>query len=158
MEKKIWSKPEMNEVAFAADEYVAACGENGVSYKFNCNAGIEKYGSINVLGQLIGWVGQIWQETNELLGFQHEDTTIDGKTYSADTNLGGYHACDEKHETNAGDEFYDGYYVASNEGYSIIGRYTYDYDKVHEVKIWTGDGDLHATDELDMSTWETAKS
>ena len=25
MEKRIWTKPEMNEFAFAANEYVAAC-------------------------------------------------------------------------------------------------------------------------------------
>ena len=31
MEKRIWSKPEMNEFAFAANEYVAAC------WKINCN-------------------------------------------------------------------------------------------------------------------------
>ena len=31
MEKRIWSKPEMNEFAFAANEYVAAC------WKIKCN-------------------------------------------------------------------------------------------------------------------------
>lgn len=31
MEKRIWSKPEMHEFAFAANEYVAAC------WKINCN-------------------------------------------------------------------------------------------------------------------------
>ena len=30
MEKMIWAKPEMNEVAFAANEYVAACGTHYV--------------------------------------------------------------------------------------------------------------------------------
>ena len=34
MEKRIWSKPEMNEFAFAANEYVAACGDNGSDYLF----------------------------------------------------------------------------------------------------------------------------
>ncbi len=38
MEKRIWSKPEMNEFVFAANEYVAACGDQNRVYKFICDA------------------------------------------------------------------------------------------------------------------------
>lgn len=39
MEKMIWEKPQMNEVAFAANEYVAACGDPlSTTYKFICTA------------------------------------------------------------------------------------------------------------------------
>ena len=38
MEKMIWSKPEMNEFAFAANEYVAACTDTQNTFlKFVCN-------------------------------------------------------------------------------------------------------------------------
>ena len=39
MEKMMWTKPEMNEFAFAANEYVAACGDiTSRIYNFICNA------------------------------------------------------------------------------------------------------------------------
>lgn len=38
MEKRTWIKPEMNELAFAANDYVAACGDSGTVYKFVCDA------------------------------------------------------------------------------------------------------------------------
>ena len=34
----MWSKPEMNEFAFAANEYVAACGDENKVFKFICDA------------------------------------------------------------------------------------------------------------------------
>lgn len=43
MEKRIWSKPEMNEFAFAANEYVAAC------WKINCNVELG-FGFIDIDG------------------------------------------------------------------------------------------------------------
>ena len=168
MEKMIWEKPQMNEVAFAANEYVAACGDNGTIYNFLCNAGV-KYGTFSVWAgydddwndvyETVGWVGQIWEETNELAGFQYERSQVNGKWYSADTKLGGFHGCNEKHTTESGADFYDGYYVKSEEGYDEWG-YTYDYNTVDNVKIWKGlnGTGLHATDNLDINSWETAKS
>ncbi|MBP3522890.1 MAG: hypothetical protein J6M56_04900 [Clostridia bacterium] len=39
MDKMMWCKPEMNEFAFAANEYVAACGDiTSRIYNFICNA------------------------------------------------------------------------------------------------------------------------
>ena len=34
-----YRKPMMNVEKFVANEYVAACGESGVVYKFTCDAG-----------------------------------------------------------------------------------------------------------------------
>ena len=36
---KNYVKPMMESEAFAANEYIAACGDSGVTYKFECNAG-----------------------------------------------------------------------------------------------------------------------
>lgn len=155
MEKMMWTKPEMNENVFPANAYCGTCGLNGVTYKFECNAGIKLWG-YDPRDSRYGWVGKIFKEINSLAGLQSEWTKVDGEWYEPDEDLGGYQACNEKHTTNSGDVFSDGYYVKSNNGYSGYGGY--DYTKVHSVKIWRGDGDLHATDNLDIDNWETAKS
>ena len=36
---KNYVKPMMESEVFAANEYIAACGDSGVVYKFECNAG-----------------------------------------------------------------------------------------------------------------------
>lgn len=39
MEKRVWAKPEMQEFAFAANQYVASCGDVGSRiYRFICTA------------------------------------------------------------------------------------------------------------------------
>lgn len=56
---------------FAPNEYVAACGDHGVTYKFECNAGG-------------GIPGSVYQETNGIDGLQ----THGGRGYSADRESG----------------------------------------------------------------------
>lgn len=37
--KKTWEEPKIMVQKFIPNEYVAACGESGVVYNFECNAG-----------------------------------------------------------------------------------------------------------------------
>ena len=55
--KKIWSAPEAIAEQFAANEYVAECGDENRVYKFTCDAGGGKRGSV-------------YEETNNLPGLQ----------------------------------------------------------------------------------------
>lgn len=87
-----------------------------------------------------GHSGSVWLETNGKPGLQRWD----GK--NSDTYLSGYHACGITHEAKTTDDFLDGYYVQDF--------------KVQEVKVRRGSkGDnTHCTTNLDMNTWQTAKS
>lgn len=137
MEKRIWSKPEMNEFAFAANEYVAACGDGGTVYKFICNAARD-------LPSWLDWGGKVYQETNEQDGLQETGD-------QCDTYLGEYHSCSKTHEASKLDEFLFGWFKPTG---LIL-----DTDP-KQVVIWRGEegNNIHCTTNLDMEKWETAKS
>lgn len=142
MMKATWTKPQAVVENFMANEYVAACGDSGVVYKFNCNAP----------------AGTVYYYNNKTVG----DGTIDGVytgTGSA-TRAGGYHPCSKKHEADSTADFCDGFVDRNSNGKCDSGE---------EAIIWleyarnwfTGQLEVdnwHATAELDMSKWETAKS
>ena len=77
MEKKVWVRPEMNTVTFAADEYVAAC------WKINCN----------VPGP--GWNGTayLYNESNGQSDLQTDNQTGDELLLQGDLN-----GCQEWHK------------------------------------------------------------
>lgn len=86
-----------------------------------------------------GQHGDVYQETN---GY-------DGLQWWGDTYMGGYKACGTTHEAESDDEFLNGYLVTGS------GRN----EKVTPVIIWTDHGtNIHCTTNLDVNTWETAKS
>ncbi|MDO4312491.1 MAG: hypothetical protein Q4C52_05350, partial [Eubacteriales bacterium] len=126
--KKEYVTPRMVGERFLPNEYVAACGDSGTVYKFECNAGGGTRGDV---------------------------FTKDGRNLTEDswmvTNY--YHACGTTHEAESNDDFIEGYFFANGgndktQGYKAI-----------PVIIWTDGGtDVHCTTNLDMSTWETAKS
>ena len=131
MAKKAYSKPMLKSEAFVPQSYVAACGDTNKVYKFTCDA-------------TGGIVGLVFQETNGQDGLQlFGDTRI----------ASGYHACGITHEAPATDSFYDGYYVTG--GDAMSGG-----DLVTRVIIWKGpdNNNVHCTTNLDMSSWQTAKS
>ena len=135
---KNYVKPMMESEVFAANEYIAACGESGVTYKFECNAGG-------------GASGNVYVESNGVEGLQTIGKWVggwNGHWQPADTSLGGYHACGTTHEAESDDEFLNGYYVP------------YWSDNVTEVIIWRGpyNNNVHCTTELNKENWETAKS
>ncbi len=135
--KEMWTEPEIEVQKFAANEYVAACGDSGTVYKFECTAGGGTHGSVYV-------------ETNERDGLQ----TRGGQGYSADRELTDwpwdyYYACNEKHTAESTDDFLNGYYCAGDNTRNA-----------QKVIVWRGPNgdDIHCTTNLDKNTWETAKS
>lgn len=127
--KRTYVRPTMVGERFVANEYVAACGDSGTVYKFKCDAGGGKYGSV-------------YLETNGKPGFQEGDFLGRG----GDRYLSGYTACGITHDANTADDFLDGYYVRRG--------------TVKQVKVWRGEhrNNTHCTENINMSTWETAKS
>lgn len=59
-----------------------------------------------------------------------------------------YHACGKAHQAPTTDEFVKGYFYA-NRGNDEKKDYT-----PIPVIIWRGDGDIHATENLNQDTWE----
>lgn len=130
MDGRVWRRPETVVDKFEANEYVAACGDSGTVYKFTCDAGGGKSGTV-------------YLETNGIPGLQT-------KGWGADRYLSGYHACGITHEAESDDDFLQGYYVTeSKRGTTVT-----------EVIVWRGPwGDnTHCTTNLDMDSWETVKS
>ena len=135
--KKEWVRPLTTVQKFEANEYVAACGDSGVTYLFECTAGGGTHGSV-------------YQETNGIDGLQ----TRRGWGYKADRELTGwpwdyYYACNEKHVAESTDEFLEGYYCPDDST-----------RKAQKVIIWRGENgrNIHCTTKLDKNSWETAKS
>lgn len=128
--KKVYQKPFIICEQFTATEYVAACGDSGTVYYFECDAprGILYY-------------------------YPNSDGKIDGEyngTGYAEL-LGYYTPCAEKHEAESTNPFYDGF-VDRNDNRKC--------DDGEAVIVWRGpkNNNGHATARLDMDSWETAKS
>ena len=95
--------------------------------------------------------------------FYHKDGdgTIDGvyKGTGSATRLGSYHPCAAKHEASTTNPFYDGFIDYNRNGTC---------DNGESVIVWLETGktpwggtyirDYHATTNLNMSNWQTAKS
>ena len=127
-------KPMMDSEVFVANEYCSACGESGVIYNFECNAGSE------------------WKNYNVYL----EDGTpyaTSGRDYGGcKTDYESYHPCGETHTASSDSGFLKGYMYAQN----WIGQNTG--NKINVI-IWTDHyTDVHCTTNLDMNKWETARS
>lgn len=127
---KKWIRPEAVVETFVANEYVAACGDQNKVYKFVCDA-----------------------PEGTLYYYRNGDGTVDG-VYTGNgraTELGSYHPCDAKHEAATTNPFYDGFVDRNRNGKCDDGE---------AVIVWRGpDGkNGHATAQLNMKEWETAKS
>ena len=159
MDKMMWSKPEMNEFAFAANEYVASCGDNGQNILFTCDAGGGAYGYV--------WTETTGDDWDNLKNGQGLDTKrsylggpVDGSFpgYSEYDDLISitYHACDIKHETSRYSDFKKGYYLARDKW----NNGNFQLSDVLNVLIWRGadNDDVHCTTKLDINSWEVAKS
>ena len=143
MEKRIWSKPEMHEFAFAANEYVATSCGDGKNYLFKCDAGG-------------GALGHVWLETNGVDDCQTEDKWNQTGPfpwdreyeYYADRSLGDYYACGTEHETKNQNEFLNGWYRKFGTSEFI------------KVLVWRGvnKNNIHCTTNLNINKWEVAKS
>ena len=128
--KRTYVRPTMVGERFVANEYVAACGESGKVYKFECNA-----------------------PGGKLYYYPNSDGKINGEYtgHGRAIKLCNYNPCGARHEANATDGIYDGFV-----DYNKNGRQ----EKGEGVIVWRGSYGLngHATTYLDMSKWQTAKS
>lgn len=127
---KKWSRPVTMVQKFEANEYVAACGDENKVYKFKCDA---------------GWTG--------LTGSTVYTNGSDGEMGTSDDEyLGPYAHCGATHEASTTDEFIAGYLKKNVIGIPVG-------EKV-PVIIWRGEdgNNIHCTINLDMDSWETAKS
>lgn len=125
-----WERPMTVVDTFVANEFVSACGDKGAIYKFECDA-----------------------PGGRLYYYPESDGQIDGKhDRNEDAKfLGRYHPCHAKHEAPKTDGFYDGFV-----DYNWNGKQ----DPGEGVIVWRGlhQNNGHATTQLDMNSWETAKS
>ena len=88
-------------------------------------------------GYILGSGGNVYVDSNH-------NGELD---FGTDENLGAYHQCQETHEAPTDDEFIDGFLTG----------FLLPFPK--KVKIWTDGGtNVHCTTNLDMDSWETAKS
>ena len=127
--KKTWEEPKIMVQKFIPNEYVAACGQSGVVYNFECNAG-EKYRHYAV------------KDSNGNIA------TISGKYMDGVWKY--YHPCGETHQAESNSGFLTGYHLDD--------PYTRNDENI-KVIIWTqNDTNVHCTTQLDMNKWTTAKS
>lgn len=122
--KKIWSAPEAIAEQFAANEYVAACGDENMVYKFTCNA-----------------------RGGNLYADYDNDGDMD--------LLGSYTPCRGSHESPVNDTYVPGFVDRNRNRREDPGEAVYvwiEYDRRGRVD------DAHATGNLRMDSWETAKS
>ena len=128
--KRIYESPKAYVEMFTPNEYVAACGDSGKVYKFICDA-----------------------PRGTLYYYPNSDGAIDGNYAGsgAAEKLGSYHPCEITHDASSTDDFYDGF-VDRNKNRKC--------DPGEAVIVWRGENGRngHATTELNMDEWETAKS
>lgn len=130
--KKRYERPSAYIEEFTPNEYVAACGDSGTIYKFRCNAGEEGH-HYNVY----------YMNGNKKTYIANNDP------WDWEAKFGSYHPCGKTHEAKANSGFIRGF---------IDDQDTWEDEKI-SVYIWTEGGtNVHCTTDLDMGTWETAKS
>lgn len=129
--RKTWEEPRILVQEFVANEYVAACGDENQVYKFTCDA-----------------------DGGPLYYYRNSDGEIDGiyKGSGRASFLGlFYHPCGKTHEASVKNVFYDGF---------VDYNYNGSCDDGEGVIVWLGpqNDNGHATKNLNMNNWETAKS
>ncbi len=142
MEKKIWSKPEMNEFVFAANEYVAACLDTKNTYlKFVCDFGNKFLDSLFDI-----YVGVY--DNNKTKEENAANSELLTKDYII-PGTGNYHACGDTHyvQKEDGKDWTDYFWVGwadSDSRDGEIGRVT------EQVCIWKGEknDNVHVTTQL----------
>lgn len=152
MEKMVWVKPEMNDIAYGASEYVAACGGTETTYYFECDAPagtLYIYNNMSISGSYTvndksdpaGWTTNEW-------------STYLSNNDEARQRLGSYHPCSEDHEASTSQGFFWGFVNRNGGGDSVV------HDDNETVIVWRGPNgnNGHATSQLDIDTWRVAWS
>lgn len=134
--KKAYVKPSMESETFVPNAYCANCGEGGVSYMFECNA-----------------------PAGTLYYYPSSDGKIDGQYtgHGYPDEMGWYTPCGTKHKTDSTGDFYDGFIDYNRNGRHDSGEGVIVYrNREWSIFGWRWNG--HATQNLDMNSWETVKS
>ena|GEM_PF-7003822 len=143
LEKKDWISPRTGFQEFVPQQYCGSCEHDsgGSLYHFQCNAGIKEGYS----------QGYIYEESNGVSGLQSSS----GSGYPADSKRDYFHPNPNvDHWAPTTDEFKYGYFVPFTFSGVLFPSIVYHWNQAFPVIIWDGDGDLHATSELDISKWE----
>ena len=129
--KNIWACPLTVVQQFDANEAISACGDENKVYKFTCDAG-----------------------NPGLTGFTVYTNGEDGIAGTSDDVkiTDSYARCGLTHEAPTSDTFIKGYMEKNILGYPFPWR--------QDVIIWRGEdgNNVHCTKNINMDTWETAKS
>ncbi len=128
--KKEYTSPLIICEEFQVDEYVAACGDSGTVYNFECNAGLadKKYAIKDSYNRPVTIAGKLMDGSNRY-----------------------FHPCGKTHQASVDSEFIRGYHIDD-----IGTRYT---DENIGVVVWVDNAKgIHCTTELDIDSWETTKS
>ena len=127
--KKTWEEPRILVQQFMPNEYVAACGDSGVVYNFECNAGEE--------------------DTNYAVkDSKGKVATISGS--KMDGWLSYYSPCGETHKADSNSGFLTGYHLDN--------PWTSEDEHIEVIICTKNNTDVHCTTQLDMNKWTTAKS
>lgn len=148
--KNQYVKPEMQVEEFSANDYVGACGDSGKVYKFTCNAGTAPYITGSWLNRkTYDYPYCIMNSSGQYLK-NKSNWTFTSSTKTDDHIH--YAPCNETHEATS----MDGVFVT---GCYIDNDYS-DSDTPIAVTIWRGNNknNVHCTTNLDITSWETAKS
>lgn len=144
--KNEYVKPEMNFEEFSSNSYVAACGDTNKEFNFTCNATIK--------GNHWSW-GEKYDNVYYWPSSQFNPATsepnISSYSSAKATYLSLYHPCGSTHKASASTNFYLGFVDKDDDG---------KYDNGEGVIIWRGpkNDNTHCTSNLNVKTWETAKS
>lgn len=130
--KRAYVRPTMVGERFVANEYVAACGDSGTVYKFECNAGDDWGGYSVYLNGNDGVAGT----DDDIFWCGGRNAVRGDRTYTR---------CGATHEAADNNDFYKGYIKRRRSTQNVI--------------VWTDKGtNTHCTKNLNMSEWQTAKS
>lgn len=136
MNKKVWVRPVTEVQQFEANEYCAACGDKWTVYKFKCDAGSSRSSYHVYLNGPDGIA-----ETNDDIDWSARSGRL--RTYSP---------CGSTHEAPTQEEFPAGYMYK-------VGDWNQNTGSRIDVIVWTENKtNTHCTANLDMNSWETAKS
>lgn len=137
--KKVYSKPILESETFVPQTYIANCGDSGKIYNFTCDGGG-------------GRMGDVYTSSGENL--------TEGK-------MRYYHACNTKHSAPSDDEFIRGTFIANggndekrywvSDGW-FGGGHMEDYPSIPVIILTDRGTNVHCTENLDISSWETVKS
>ena len=136
--KKAYVKPSMESEEFVPNVYCSQCGDSGVTYYFECNAGEPyRYWQPGIFG------GGRW-----VVDDHPYRVVAGGQTWE------NYGPCNETHVASSRDEFLTGYidnmHTKENENIPVVVWKQY----VGGYQRWN----IHCTTNLDQDSWVIAKS